>query len=152
MKVEIDTLTGANRVVRADILHDVGRSLNPDIDHGQIEGGFVQGMGWLTMEELVYSARGEVLTHAPSTYKIPCASDRPDDLRINLFDNDNTEDTIFKSKAVGEPPLMLAISVHSALAHAVSSFSPVGRWPELDAPATAEEILRTIAQEQAAAS
>ena len=151
-EVEIDTLTGANRVVRADILHDVGRSLNPDIDHGQIEGGFVQGMGWLTMEELVYSARGEVLTHAPSTYKIPCASDRPDDLRINLFDNDNTEDTIFKSKAVGEPPLMLAISVHSALAHAVSSFSPVGRWPELDAPATAEEILRTIAQEQAAAS
>lgn len=148
-EVEIDTLTGANRVVRADILHDVGRSLNPDIDHGQIEGGFVQGMGWLTMEELVYGARGEVLTHAPSTYKIPCASDRPDDLRIALFDNENVEDTIFKSKAVGEPPLMLAISVHSALTHAVSSFSAPGRWPDLDAPATAEEILRTIAQERA---
>lgn len=147
-EVEIDATTGANRVIRADILHDVGRSLNPDIDHGQIEGGFVQGMGWLTMEELVYSARGEVLTHAPSTYKIPCASDRPDVLNIALFDNENTEDTIFKSKAVGEPPLMLAISVHSALAHAVSSFSAPGRWPDLDAPATAEEILRTIAQER----
>jgi xanthine dehydrogenase large subunit len=147
-EVEIDTLTGANRVVRADILHDVGRSLNPDIDHGQIEGGYVQGMGWLTMEELVYSARGEVLTHAPSTYKIPCASDRPDVLNIDLFENENTEDTIFKSKAVGEPPLMLAISAHSALAHAVSSFSPSGRWPDLDAPATAEEILRTIAAER----
>ena len=147
-EVEIDTLTGANRVVRADILHDVGRSLNPDIDHGQIEGGYVQGMGWLTMEELVYSARGEVLTHAPSTYKIPCASDRPDVLNIDLFENENTEDTIFKSKAVGEPPLMLAISAHSALAHAVSSFSPPGRWPDLDAPATAEEILRTIAAER----
>lgn len=148
-EVEIDTRTGANRVLRADILHDVGRSLNPDIDHGQIEGGYVQGMGWLTMEELVYSARGEVLTHAPSTYKIPCASDRPDDLRIALFDNENTEDTIFKSKAVGEPPLMLAISVHSALAHAVSSFSAPGQWPDLNAPATAEEILRAIAQERA---
>ena len=147
-EVEIDITTGANRVLRADILHDVGRSLNPDIDHGQIEGGFVQGMGWLTMEELVYSARGEVLTHAPSTYKIPCASDRPDVLNIALFDNENTEDTIFKSKAVGEPPLMLAISVHSALSHAVSSFSAPGRWPDLDAPATAEEILRTIAQER----
>ena len=147
-EVEIDTLTGANRVIRADILHDVGRSLNPDIDHGQIEGGIVQGMGWLTMEELVYSARGDVLTHAPSTYKIPCASDRPDVLNIDLFDNANAEDTIFKSKAVGEPPLMLAISVHSALAHAVSSFSPRGRWPDLDAPATAEEILRTIATER----
>lgn len=149
-EVEIDTLTGANRVLRTDILHDVGRSLNPDIDRGQIEGGFVQGMGWLTMEELVFSGRGDVLTHAPSTYKIPCASDRPDVLNIDLFDNENREDTIFKSKAVGEPPLMLAISVHSALAHAVSSFSPAGRWPDLDAPATAEEILRTIAAERTA--
>ena len=147
-EVEIDTLTGANRVVRADVLHDVGRSLNPDIDRGQIEGGFVQGMGWLTMEELVYSPRGTVLTHAPSTYKIPCASDRPDVLNIDLFDNENREDTIFKSKAVGEPPFMLALSVHSALAHAVSSFSAPGHWPELNAPATAEEILRTIAQER----
>ena len=151
-EVEIDTLTGANRVLRTDILHDVGRSLNPDIDRGQIEGGFVQGMGWLTMEELVFSDRGDVLTHAPSTYKIPCASDRPDILNIDLFDNENREDTIFKSKAVGEPPLMLALSVHSALAHAVSSFSPAGRWPDLDAPATAEEILRAVMAERAAAS
>jgi len=127
-EVEIDNLTGANRLVRADILHDVGRSLNPAIDEGQIEGGFIQGMGWLTMEELVYSDRGQVLTHAPSTYKIPCASDRPDDLRIALFGQDNQEDTIFRSKAVGEPPFMLAISVHSALAHAVSSFGPAEHW------------------------
>lgn len=148
-EVEIDTTTGANRVVRSDILHDVGRSLNPDIDLGQIEGGFVQGMGWLTMEELVYSDRGQVLTHAPSTYKIPCASDRPDDLRIALFGQDNQEDTIFRSKAVGEPPFMLAISVHSALAHAVSSFGPAEHWPELHAPATAEEVLRAIHRQRA---
>ncbi len=127
----------------------MGRSLNPAIDEGQIEGGFIQGMGWLTMEELVYSDRGQVLTHAPSTYKIPCASDRPDDLRIALFGQDNQEDTIFRSKAVGEPPFMLAISVHSALAHAVSSFGPAEHWPELHAPATAEEVLRAIHRQRA---
>ena len=145
-EVEIDSLTGANRTLRTDILHDVGRSLNPAIDEGQIEGGFIQGMGWLTMEELVYSNRGKVLTHAPSTYKIPCASDRPDDLRIALFDQANQEDTIFRSKAVGEPPFMLAISVHSALAHAISSFGPAEHWPQLHAPATAEEVLRAISR------
>ena len=148
-EVEIDSLTGANRLIRADILHDVGRSLNPAIDEGQIEGGFIQGMGWLTMEELVYGDRGQVLTHAPSTYKIPCASDRPDDLRIALFRQDNQEDTIFRSKAVGEPPFMLAISVHSALAHAISSFGPAEHWPELHAPATAEEVLRAIHRQRA---
>ncbi len=109
-EVIIDTLTGEMKVTRADILHDVGRSLNPALDIGQVEGGFVQGMGWLTTEELVYDAQGRLRTHAPSTYKIPCASDVPADFRVKLFESKgNKEDTIYRSKAVGEPPLMLAI-------------------------------------------
>lgn len=143
-EVEIDTLTGANRVVRADLLHDVGQSLNPAIDLGQIEGAYIQGMGWLTMEELVYSDKGQLLTHAPSTYKIPTATDRPDVLNIALFDNKNPEPTVNRSKAVGEPPFMLAISVHSALAHAISGLGGAGYWPDLNAPATAEEVLRCL--------
>src|SRR5271154_6812922 len=99
------------KVERIDILHDVGRSLNPAIDIGQIEGGLVQGMGWLTSEELVFDAAGRLLTHAPSTYKIPCASDVPAVFEVALFDGANRENTIYRSKAVGEPPLMLAISV-----------------------------------------
>jgi xanthine dehydrogenase large subunit len=111
-EVAIDTLTGENKVTRVDILHDVGRSLNPAIDLGQIEGGFVQGMGWLTMEELVWDGAGRLMTHAPSTYKIPACSDRPADFRVHIWDKGrNREKTIFRSKAVGEPPLMLAISV-----------------------------------------
>ena len=106
-EVTIDTLTGEMKVERVDILHDVGRSLNPAIDIGQIEGGFVQGMGWLTTEELVFDDEGRLLTHAPATYKIPTAGDVPADFRVALFDNDNHEDTIGRSKAVGEPPLML---------------------------------------------
>ncbi len=120
-EVAIDTLTGENRILRADILHDVGRSLNPAIDLGQIEGGFVQGAGWLTTEELVWDDKGRLLTHAPSTYKIPACSDRPIDLRIDLYDGENQEDTIYRSKAVGEPPLMLGISVLMALSDAVAS-------------------------------
>ncbi|MCP8937697.1 xanthine dehydrogenase molybdopterin binding subunit [Alsobacter sp. SYSU M60028] len=142
-EVVVDTLTGENRVVRADILHDVGRSLNPAIDIGQIEGGFVQGMGWLTTEELVYDGEGRLRTHAPSTYKIPVASDVPADFRVALFDGANREDTIYHSKAVGEPPLMLAISVFAALADAVHSVAP-GRVVPLDAPATPEAILKAI--------
>ena len=118
-EVIVDTLTGENRVLRVDILHDVGRSLNPAIDIGQIEGGFVQGMGWLTTEELVFDDEGRLLTHAPSTYKIPVASDVPADFRVALYPNANREDTIYRSKAVGEPPLMLANSVFCALADAV---------------------------------
>ena len=107
-----------------DILHDVGRSINPAIDIGQIEGGFIQGMGWLTTEEIVYDQEGRLLTHAPSTYKIPVASDVPADFRVALFSGSNREDTVYRSKAVGEPPLMLAISVFAAIADAIHSLDP----------------------------
>jgi xanthine dehydrogenase large subunit len=142
-EVAIDILTGEMKVTRVDILHDVGRSLNPAIDIGQIEGGFVQGMGWLTSEELIFDDGGQLLTHAPSTYKIPCASDLPADFRVALFDGANREETIYRSKAVGEPPLMLAIAVFAAVADAVHSLAP-GRLVPLDAPATPESILHAI--------
>ncbi len=144
-EVVIDTLTGEHRVVAVDILHDVGRSLNPAIDLGQIEGGFIQGMGWLTTEELVFDARGRLLTHAPSTYKIPTASDRPPHMDIRIFERgENAEATIHRSKAVGEPPLMLAISVFSALTQAVAAAAPEKGLPKLDAPATPQRILAAI--------
>jgi xanthine dehydrogenase large subunit len=139
----IDITTGEMNVTRVDILHDVGRSLNPAIDIGQIEGGFVQGMGWLTTEELVFGDDGRLLTYAPSTYKIPCASDVPADFRVALFDGANREATIYRSKAVGEPPLMLAISVFAAIADAIHSLAP-GKPVALDAPATPEAILQAI--------
>ncbi len=129
-------------MTRVDILHDVGRSLNPAIDIGQIEGGFVQGMGWLTTEELVYDGEtGRLRTHAPSTYKIPVASDVPADFRVALFPNSNPTDVIYRSKAVGEPPVMLANAVFCALADAVHALDPAQPVP-LDAPATPEAVLR----------
>jgi xanthine dehydrogenase large subunit len=141
-EVLIDTLTGEMKVTRADILHDVGKSLNPAIDLGQIEGGFVQGMGWLTTEELVYDAQGRLRTHAPSTYKIPTCGDRPAHLDIRLWKaGRNVEATVHRSKAVGEPPFMLAISVHSAINHAVASIGNYRVLPDLNAPATPEAIL-----------
>ena len=141
-EVTVDTETGEMRLDRVDILHDAGRSLNPAIDVGQIEGGFVQGLGWLTTEELVFDPGGRLLTHAPSTYKIPTCSDVPADFRVGLYRSGrNPEPTIHRSKAVGEPPLMLALSVFSAITHAVASLAP-GRVPPLDAPATPEAILR----------
>jgi xanthine dehydrogenase large subunit len=144
-EVVIDTLTGEHRVVAVDILHDVGHSLNPAIDMGQIEGGFIQGMGWLTTEELVYDARGRLLTHAPSTYKIPTANDRPARMEIAIWERGrNVEPTIHRSKAVGEPPLMLAISVFSALTQAVAAAAPGKGLPKLDAPATPERLLAAI--------
>jgi xanthine dehydrogenase large subunit len=142
-EVTIDILTGEMKVDRVDILHDVGRSLNPAIDLGQIEGGFVQGMGWLTTEELVFDAAGRLSTHAPATYKIPTAADVPADFRVDLFENENREDTVGRSKAVGEPPLMLAISVFCAIADAIHSLAP-GQQVPLDAPATPEAILRAV--------
>jgi xanthine dehydrogenase large subunit len=143
-EVTIDTLTGEMRVVRVDVLHDVGHSLNPAIDIGQIEGGFVQGMGWLTSEELVFDDKGRLRTHAPSTYKIPCASDVPADFRVALFESGgNRAETIYRSKAVGEPPLMLPISVWCAVMDAIASLKP-GTVPPLDAPATPEAILRAV--------
>ena len=141
-EVTVDTETGEMRVERVDILHDAGCSLNPAIDMGQIEGGFVQGMGWLTTEELVFDENGRLLTHAPSTYKIPTCSDVPADFRVTLFEpGRNREPTIHRSKAVGEPPLMLALSVFSAITDALASLAS-GRVPPLDAPATPEAILR----------
>ncbi len=144
-EVVIDTLTGEHRILRADILHDAGRSLNPALDLGQIEGGYVQGAGWLTTEELVYDQKGKLLTHAPSTYKIPTCGDRPQDMRIALYARgENIEETIHRSKAVGEPPLMLGHSVLLALIDAIAQANPDQGEPQLDAPATPERVLRAL--------
>jgi xanthine dehydrogenase large subunit len=144
-EVEVDTLTGEYRVLRTDILHDVGRSLNPAIDRGQVEGAFVQGMGWLTTEELWWDKEGRLRTHAPSTYKIPLASDRPRIFNVRLADwSENREATIKRSKAVGEPPFMLGISVFEALSMAVASVADYRVCPRLDAPATPERVLLAI--------
>jgi xanthine dehydrogenase large subunit len=144
-EVVIDLLTGEYRVLRADIVHDVGRSLNPALDLGQIEGGFLQGMGWLTTEELWWDEGGALQTHAPSTYKIPVASDMPEVLNVSLFASGrNREPTIHRSKAVGEPPLMLAISVFHAIKDAVGSVGGHRLSPRLDSPATPEEVLMAV--------
>jgi xanthine dehydrogenase large subunit len=144
-EVVVDTLTGEYRVERVDILHDVGDSLNPAIDLGQIEGGFVQGMGWLTTEELWWDESGRLRTHAPSTYKIPACGDRPRQFNVDILQNArNREDTIFRSKAVGEPPFMLAISVLHAISDAVASVADHRVCPRLDPPATPEQVLMTI--------
>jgi len=141
-QVQIDTLSGEYTLERVDILHDVGRSLNPAVDIGQIEGGFVQGLGWLTSEELVWGNDGALRTHAPSTYKIPLASDVPDEFNVWLADwSQNREMTVRRSKAVGEPPFMLAISALEALSMAVASAADYQICPRLDAPATPERIL-----------
>ena len=137
-EVAVDTLTGENRILRTDILHDAGASLNPALDIGQVEGGYVQGAGWLTTEELVWDDKGNLRTHAPSTYKIPACSDRPDIFNVALWDAENREDTIYRSKAVGEPPFMLGISAWLALSNAVAACGD--SYPALDAPATAEEV------------
>ncbi|WP_084864035.1 xanthine dehydrogenase molybdopterin binding subunit [Salibaculum halophilum] len=141
-EVVIDTLTGENRILRTDILHDAGASLNPALDMGQIEGGYVQGAGWLTTEELWWDDRGRLRTHAPSTYKIPACSDRPDIFNVALWEGENRAETIYRSKAVGEPPFMLGISAHLALSDACAACGP--RYPDLQAPATAEEVLRAL--------
>jgi xanthine dehydrogenase large subunit len=141
-EVAVDTLTGENRILRADILHDAGASLNPAIDIGQVEGGYVQGAGWLTTEELVWDESGTLRTHAPSTYKIPACSDRPDVFNVTLWDGSNREETIYRSKAVGEPPFMLGISAFLALGHAVAACGD--RYPDLQAPATGEAIWRAM--------
>lgn len=145
-EVVVDTLSGEWKLLRADLLHDVGRSINPAIDIGQIEGGFIQGMGWLTTEELWWNHDGRLMTHAPSTYKIPAVSDTPADFRVALFRNDNAEPTVFRSKAVGEPPLLLAFSVFLAIRDAIGAAVPGARHaPPLVAPATPEAILDAMA-------
>ena len=144
-EVSIDTLTGEYRVERSDVLHDVGKSLNPAIDKGQVEGGFVQGVGWLTTEELWWDEKGRLRTHAPSTYKIPLASDRPRIFNVALAEwSENSERTIRRSKAVGEPPLMLGISVLEAISMAVASVADYRECPRLDTPATPERVLLAV--------
>jgi len=150
-EVVVDTLTGEWKLLRADLLHDVGRSLNPAVDIGQVEGAFIQGMGWLTMEELVWHpTSGLLLTHAPSTYKIPTANDCPPEFNVQLFEGDNVQDSIHRSKAVGEPPLLLPFSVFFAIRDAVAAAGGHRMAPPLQAPATSEAILRAIAAVQAA--
>ncbi len=146
-EVALDTLTGENRILRADVLHDAGASLNPAIDKGQIEGGYVQGAGWLTTEELVWDDKGMLKTHAPSTYKIPACSDAPDVFNVDLWDGRNREETIYRSKAVGEPPFMLGISAFLALSDACAACGP--NYPALNAPATPEECLAAIGRTRA---
>ncbi|WP_170366694.1 xanthine dehydrogenase molybdopterin binding subunit [Ruegeria arenilitoris] len=141
-EVAVDTLTGENRILRTDILHDAGASLNPALDIGQVEGGYVQGAGWLTTEELVWDDKGRLRTHAPSTYKIPACSDRPGVFNVALWDGQNREDTIYRSKAVGEPPFMLGISAWLALSNAVAACGD--GYPAINAPATAEEVWTAI--------
>jgi len=144
-EVAVDTLTGETQVLRVDILHDVGTSLNPAIDLGQIEGGFLQGVGWLTSEELYWDRAGQLGTHAPSTYKIPTARDWPMNARVEMLPGaPNNEEAIFRSKAVGEPPLMLSLSVFHAIRDACAACGPVGCLPDLAAPATPEAVLRLL--------
>ena len=146
-EVIVDTLTGEYRMLRSDILHDVGASLNPAIDIGQVEGGFVQGMGWLTMEELVWNDKGKLMTSGPASYKVPAVADMPLDLRVKLVENrKNPEDTVFHSKAVGEPPFMLGISVWCAIKDAVASLADYKAQPKIDAPATPERVLWGVEQ------
>lgn len=147
-EVVIDTLTGENRILRADVLHDTGASLNPALDIGQIEGAYVQGAGWLTMEELVWDDKGALRTHAPSTYKIPACSDRPPVFNVSLWGHDNPEATVGRSKAVGEPPFMLGISAFMALSDAVAACGDGTRYVALDAPATPERILAAVQRQR----
>jgi xanthine dehydrogenase large subunit len=151
-EVLVDTLTGEWKLLRADLLQDAGTSLNPALDIGQVEGAFIQGMGWLTMEELVWHpGSGQLSTHAPSTYKIPTANDSPAQFHTRLFNRPNVQDSIHRSKAVGEPPLLLPFSVFFALRDAVSAVGGHRVDPPLQAPATSEAILRAVTAVQAAA-
>ena len=146
----VDTLTGEHRVLRADVLHDVGASLNPAIDIGQVEGAFVQGQGWLTMEELWWQPAdggrhaGRLMTHAPSTYKIPTANDLPREFNVRLYGEANPADTVHRSKAVGEPPILLPFSVFLAIRDAVSAAGGHRVQPPLRAPATPEAVCVAI--------
>ena len=144
-EVMIDTLTGENKIIRTDILHDAGKAINPAIEIGQIEGGFVQGAGWLTMEEVSWKSNGQITTHSPSTYKIPAVSDMPEKFNVEIFKKGkNVEQVINKSKTTGEPPLMLAMSVFYAIKNAIASVGNYAFYPNLDAPATPEKILMSI--------
>ncbi|WP_367103363.1 xanthine dehydrogenase molybdopterin binding subunit [uncultured Psychrobacter sp.] len=147
-EVEIDTLTGEYKVLRCDILHDVGQSINPAIDIGQIEGGFIQGMGWLTTEELTWDNKGNLASNSPANYKIPTSHDLPKQWQVKLFDRKNSEQTIYNSKAVGEPPFMLAASVWCAINNAIASLGDYKKNPELTMPATSEAVLKAVMRMQ----
>ena len=144
VEVELNGLTGEHRVLRADILHDVGDSLVPSIDVGQVEGAFIQGVGWLTCEEVLFDAKGRLLTHSPSTYKIPAVGEAPEDFRVALLERAPQPGVIHGSKAVGEPPLMLGIAVVTALRHAVGAFGDAGDQVDLLIPCTPEQLLRAV--------
>ena len=153
-EVVVDTLTGEWKLLKVNALYDAGNSLNPAIDVGQVEGAFIQGMGWLTTEELWWNKAGKLMTHAPSTYKIPGVSDCPEDFDVQLFKNRNAFDSIHRSKAVGEPPLLLPFSVFLAIRDAVASVGDYRINPPLRAPATSEAILDAVeaVREQAEAA
>jgi len=143
-EVEVDTLTGSAKLLRTDILHDAGKSINEGIDIGQIEGGFIQGLGWVTTEDLKYDRKGNLLNHSPDTYKIPTIQDIPKDFRVDLLRNVPNPNTIRQSKAVGEPPFMLALSVWLAIKDAISAVGDHQFEPEFSLPATNEVILESI--------
>ena len=143
-EVSVDTLTGEYTVDKVNVLHDVGNSLNPAIDIGQIEGAFIQGMGWLTTEDLKWNEAGKLISENMATYKIPAIGDTPKEFNVKLFGRKNAEDSIYHSKAVGEPPFMLAISVWCALKDAISSLSGYTIDPQLDTPATPERVLNAV--------
>ena len=146
-EVTIDTLTGENKVDRVDIVHDAGNAINPALELGQIEGGFVQGQGWLTMEEVVWDKSGKLKTFSPSTYKIPAVTDTPDKFNVEIFEKgSNVENVVNKQKTTGEPPLMLAMSVFFAIKDAIASVVDYKKTPKLDAPATPEKILMSISE------
>jgi xanthine dehydrogenase large subunit len=144
VEVEVSGLTGEHRVLRVDILHDVGNSLLPDIDRGQVEGGYMQGYGWLTCEEVLFNPKGRLVTHSPDTYKIPAMGEAPEDFRVALLQRAPQDNTIHGSKAVGEPPFILAIGAVTALRHAVAAFGPARTQVQLASPATPEAILRAV--------
>ncbi len=155
-EVEVDAFTGASRMLRVDILHDVGDSLSPLIDLGQVEGAFVQGAGWLTLEELRWDesdgpGRGRLLTQSASTYKLPSFSEMPEEFNVRLLEHAAEDGAVYGSKAVGEPPLMLAFSVREAIREAVAAFGPAGHSVELGAPSTGETTFRAIMAARAAA-
>jgi xanthine dehydrogenase molybdopterin-binding subunit B len=143
-EVEIDGRTGMMRLLRVDILHDAGDSINPGINRGQVEGGFIQGAGWLTTEALMWDQEGRLLTHSPDTYKIPAVGDIPSDFRVAFLSHASQANTIYGSKAVGEPPLMLAISVREAIRDAVAAFGEPGGLIPLASPATSEAIFAAL--------
>jgi xanthine dehydrogenase large subunit len=155
-EVEVDGFTGEYRIRRVDIVHDVGDSLSPIVDLGQVEGGFVQGAGWLTLEDLRWDesdgpGRGRLLTQSASTYKLPSFSEMPEVFNVDFYEKATEDGVVYGSKAVGEPPLMLAFSVREALREAVAAFGPAGHSVDLASPATPEAVFWAVEAARVAA-